>query len=240
MNELWLTVVIGLTLGFAGSFHCLGMCGPLALAIPVGNAQRGRTHIPITLYNLGRAFSYAMIGMVAGFVGSGFKWWGWQQGLSVMAGIWMLLFLFYRFKLPFRIPWLQAFHQKVQSVLSKKVQPGSISRSALMIGLLNGWLPCGLVYVALPAALVTAHPWQGSLLMFSFGIGTWPVMMGLMWAGHRLSIPIRQKMYRFVPYLTSVLAIVLILRGLNLGIPYVSPKLDDRKPQVEMCHRPRD
>lgn len=107
------------------------------------------------------------------------------------------------------------------------------------VGLLNGLLPCGLVYVAIAAALATMSSLNAMLLMFSFGIGTIPVMAGLMIFGHLISINIRQKINRSVPYFVGLMAVMLILRGMNLGIPYLSPKLEKESTEVSCCHKPQ-
>jgi sulfite exporter TauE/SafE len=108
--------------------------------------------------------------------------------------------------------------------------------SFLLIGLLNGLLPCGLVYVAIVAALATGKIWLGGLLMFSFGLGTIPMMAGMMIFGRRVSMRHRQLINRAIPYMVSVMACILILRGLNLGIPYVSPKMGDSVKEIPTCH----
>ena len=110
--------------------------------------------------------------------------------------------------------------------------------SLFPIGLLNGLLPCGLVYVAIAASLATMDTLHGVLLMFSFGLGTIPVMAGLMSFGHWISPAVRQKINRAVPYFVGVMAVMLILRGLNLGIPYLSPHMDKEATEASCCHRP--
>jgi sulfite exporter TauE/SafE len=194
--------------------------------------------IGIVLYNLGRAVTYASLGLVFGFLGNQFRLWGLQQIVSITAGFFLLLFLLSNFSFTSRIKWLAAINQRVQQGLGRLLKSSNRPTSLFPIGLLNGLLPCGLVYVAIAAALATTDTLQGVLLMFAFGLGTLPVMAGLMAFGHMISVTVRQKINRAVPYMIGMMAIVLILRGMNLGIPYVSPKLEKHATEVDCCHRP--
>ena len=218
MNELYLSILTGLSIGFLGSFHCIGMCGPIALALPVHRFSGVQKYVGIMLYNLGRAVTYSLLGFAFGLVGSQFRLWGLQQVISIGAGVMIL--------------WVQ---QGLGKLLSNAKNPTSL----FPVGLLNGLLPCGLVYVAIAAALATMSSLNAMLLMFSFGIGTIPVMAGLMMFGHLISINIRQKINRSVPYFVGLMAVMLILRGMNLGIPYLSPKLEKESTEVSCCHKPQ-
>ena len=238
MSDLVLSIVAGLGIGFLGSFHCVGMCGPLALVLPVNRFEPRGKYAGIALYNIGRAFTYAMLGLIFGFLGNQFRLWGLQQMISIGAGIFLLLVILSSFSMASRIKGLAWLHRTVQTRLSSLLKSIDRPVSLFPVGVLNGLLPCGLVYVAIAAALATADTLQGVLLMFAFGIGTIPVMAGLMLFGHLISIPIRQKINKAVPYMIGAMAIILILRGMNLGVPYLSPKLDKHTTEVSCCHRP--
>jgi uncharacterized protein len=238
MNELYISILTGLSIGFLGSFHCIGMCGPIALALPVHRFSGVQKYTGILLYNLGRAVTYSLLGLVFGFVGSQFRVWGLQQVISISAGVMILLFILSRFSLAAKIPGMSRLNQWVQQGLGKLLSTVKNPTSLFPIGLLNGLLPCGLVYVAIAAALATMSPLNAILLMFSFGMGTIPVMAGLMMFGHLVSINIRQKINRSVPYFVGLMAVMLILRGMNLGIPYLSPKLEKESTEVSCCHKP--
>lgn len=237
MSELGISILTGLSIGFLGSFHCIGMCGPIALALPVHAMNGVRKYISIALYNLGRAMTYGILGLIFGWVGSQFRLWGLQQFLSMGAGLLILLFLLTRYSVISRIVGMNRITMKVQSALGRILQSPKKATTFFSIGLLNGLLPCGLVYVAVAAALATTHIISGSVLMVAFGLGTIPVMAGLMTFGHLISVPVRQKINRAVPYFVGVMALMLILRGMNLGIPYLSPKMDPSTAGVECCHR---
>lgn len=239
MSALYLSILTGLSIGFLGSFHCIGMCGPIALALPVRSYQGAKKYVGIGLYNIGRAFTYGFLGLAFGFLGQQFRVWGLQQVISIAAGVLILLFIFSRFSFSSKIGWLAYLNKWVQKSLHRLLSTPKPVTSLFPIGLLNGLLPCGLVYVAIAAAMATMHTWYGVLLMFSFGLGTIPVMAGLMMFGHLLSGMARQKINKAVPYFVGMMAVMLILRGLNLGIPYLSPSMEKDSTEVSCCHKPQ-
>ncbi len=236
MNELLVSALTGLSIGFLGSFHCIGMCGPIALTLPVREQQGFKKYAGIFLYNLGRAVTYTLLGLILGYLGSRFRLWGMQQAVSILAGAFILFFVFSNLNLGVQFKWMQPAHAWVQKHLARLLVLSRRPRYLFPIGMLNGLLPCGLVYVAVAAAIATTHTGQAAIVMFSFGIGTIPVMAGLMLFGHLISVRWRQKINRAVPYVVGVMAILLILRGLNLGIPFISPKMMHNADQIESCH----
>ena len=205
--------------------------------LPVNQFTSSGKYAGILLYNLGRAVTYAALGLIIGFLGNQFRLWGLQQVVSISAGILLLLFILSNFSLTSKIKWLGDLNRAVQKGLSKLLSTISRPASLFSVGLLNGLLPCGLVYVAMAAALATTDTLQGVLLMFAFGMGTGPVMAGLMYFGQKISFPVRKKINRAVPYLVGVMAILLILRGMNMGIPYISPKMSQEANHIESCHQ---
>lgn len=162
--------------------------------------------------------------------------WGIQQVISILAGLMLLVFVLFHFKVRLPGKWFDAFQNNIRSGLQKLLTAKLSTPSFLFIGLLNGLLPCGLVYVAVVAALATGSTWLGGVLMFSFGIGTMPMMAGLMLFGRRISIHHRQLINKAIPYMVCIMAGILILRGLNLGIPYISPKMGESVKSVPTCH----
>lgn len=236
MNEIYVSIISGLSIGFLGSFHCIGMCGPIALSLPVRSYSGVHKYAGIFSYNIGRAVTYSVLGLIFGFLGSRFRLWGFQQAISIAAGVLILLFIFSRFTLSSRIPWLGKINQKVQKGMSQMLRSSDRPTPLFPLGLLNGLLPCGLVYVAIAAAIATMDTLQGVLLMFSFGLGTIPVMAALMSFGHLVSVKARQTLNKAVPYFVGVMAVMLILRGLNLGIPYLSPRMEKDATEASCCH----
>ena len=236
MNELIYCIISGLAIGSLGSFHCIGMCGPIALSLPVASDAKSNAFISIGLYNLGRAITYGALGLLFGLLGSQFRIWGIQQFVSILAGIVLLAFVLFHFKVRLPGSWFDAYQSKVRLTLQKLMTSKLSAGSFFMIGLLNGLLPCGLVYVAIVAALATGKIGLGALLMFAFGVGTMPMMAGVMVFGRRISMHHRQVINKTIPYMVSIMACILILRGLNLDIPYISPKMGETVKEVPMCH----
>jgi len=230
-------VITAILLGLVGSLHCVGMCGPIALALPLQHHSTRSRLSGITQYNLGKALTYALLGAISGIAGSTVRWAGGQQTLSIVAGTLILLALIgglvgKKFPMP---AFLNKPFGKVREQLGKLFKQKRAG-ALLMIGLLNGLLPCGLVYAALAGAAATGSAVNGALFMFAFGVGTIPALFTLSYAGAHLSNTFRQRLRRLVPVFVGVMAVLLIVRGLGLGIPYVSPTFVDNKVE-SCCHR---
>lgn len=235
----YIAILAGLSIGFLGSFHCLGMCGPLALALPVQQFSGVKKVIAISLYNLGRACTYGLMGVFFGFISSRFALYGFQQVLSISAGILILAALFLNY-LPLKsVGFFNTFTSKVKMWLGQLLKGASnIVPAFFIIGLLNGLLPCGLVYVAVTSSLAAGTMLNGFLLMFSFGLGTFPMMAGILFFAKIISQELRFKIKKLVPFFIGTMAVLLILRGLNLGIPYISPYVNDTTETMSSCHTP--
>ena len=111
---------------------------------------------------------------------------------------------------------------KVKTTLGSQFKNKSY-KSLFTIGLLNGFLPCGMVYVALFGAIAMQSISFGVLYMALFGLGTVPLMSSVVYLNSFLTLPIRNKIQKIIPYAAVCIGILFILRGLGLGIPYVSP-----------------
>lgn len=214
-------------IGILGSFHCIGMCGPIALALPLKNTNLISRVISSLLYNGGRSITYGIMGLLFGLLGRGLYLGGLQRWTSIALGILMILsvifpFLFKKVNLEGRIDQVLG---KVKALFARFLAVRSY-RSLFIIGLLNGLLPCGLVYIALAGAIVAGEALDGALFMVFFGLGTTPVMFALPVAGSMISLKIRKKISRIIPYFIVLIGLIFILRGLNLGIPYLSPHID--------------
>jgi sulfite exporter TauE/SafE len=235
------TAIAALLFGLAGSLHCLGMCGPLVLAVHTSTPGKSISLNKI-LYHLGRLLVYGILGALAGIVGEAASAFGWQQGLAILAGIVMLLLVLWpdRFKQgPFKLIAL------VKQTFSKLLQSKSYG-THLLLGMLNGMLPCGLVYMALAAALATGSLSSSISFMLFFGVGTAPALLA---AGSLLGYLSRKLKGASMKYLQVTLigvSMLLVLRGANLGIPYLSPKLTSSvnkaqkvEHQMDCCHKPK-
>jgi sulfite exporter TauE/SafE len=211
--------------GLISSLHCIGMCGPIAMMLPVDRNNQTKKVTQILTYHLGRISAYGTIGLIFGLLGKGFFMAGMQQQLSIFVGISMIIIVLipskifseYNFSKPiFRLI------SKIKTILGSQFRNKSY-QSLFIIGLLNGFLPCGMVYVALFGAIAMQSPGFGSLYMMLFGLGTIPLMSSVVYFNSFLSIPIRNKIQKAIPFVAFSIGVLFILRGLGLGIPYVSP-----------------
>ncbi len=235
-----------LTLGLLGSFHCVGMCGPIALAIPLKTDSWLQRVLGGIIYNLGRAVTYAIMGAVFGLLGQGLVMSGFQQWVSIIMGAVMILSVIAPSLYKNRFDTEKTvfgFVGKLKMSLRKLFSQSSHS-SLFLIGLLNGLLPCGLVYFAIAGAIATGSFYSGSLFMFIFGLGTIPMLLAVSLIGNMITLELRKKLTRVIPYTIVFVGVLFILRGLSLGIPYLSPpekamtvpveKTEDAKPAC--CH----
>lgn len=227
--------VAALVLGLLGSVHCIGMCGPIALALPL-HKERSKSITGILIYNSGRAFTYALLGAVSGLAGSAVKWAAGQQVLSITAGALILFTLLANAfgKKRAASPFTKGF-AAVRNVLGKLFKQKRYD-ALWLIGMLNGLLPCGLVYAGLAGAAATGNFFDGALFMFVFGLGTIPALFALSLAGTKISFSMRDKMRKAVPVFVGIMAFLLIIRGLGLGIPYLSPSFTDGQTVCSHCH----
>jgi len=211
--------------GLISSFHCIGMCGPIAMMLPVDRNNQAKKVTQILTYHLGRLTAYGSIGFVFGLLGKGFFLAGIQQNLSIFIGVAMIvivltpekIFAKYNFSKP-------AFKliSKIKTALGNQFRDKSY-KSLFTIGLLNGFLPCGMVYVALFGAIAMQSESLGVLYMILFGLGTVPLMSSVVYINSYLTLPIRNKIQKIIPYVAVCIGCLFILRGLGLGIPYISP-----------------
>lgn len=231
MTEILLA---GLGMGIAGSFHCIGMCGPLALSIPLDTSGSFARFLSVGLYNLGRVLTYFLMGAVLGWAGYRFAIIGYQQYFSIAMGIALLVMLLPARYVP-EIKWLKSAQQRIKKILARFLTRRNRPFSFLLIGTLNGLLPCGLVYMAIATALVIGGTIKSGVFMAAFGLGTIPLMAVLMLTGHHLSFSFRLRIKKLLPYFVAVVAVLMVLRGLNLGIPYISPAFSTGVGAVD-CH----
>lgn len=232
-------LITALIFGLLGSFHCVGMCGPIAFMLPVSRDNEVKKFLQIFLYHAGRLVSYGIIGLAFGLVGKSLDLFGFQQQLSILIGVLMIAVILvpavkfqkYNLSLP-----LYSIIGKIKSSLGaalKKKSPDTF----FTIGFLNGFLPCGLVYMAVFGAIATGNIMQGSLYMILFGLGTIPLMTTAVYFGRLLNGVMRQRIRKLIPVTVVIIGLLFILRGLGLGIPYLSPKQDKENITSTMvCH----
>ena len=236
MNEL--NIFAAFLIGLLGSTHCIGMCGPIAIALPLKNQSWLTRIISALIYNLGRSVTYGIMGAVFGLLGKGFQMIGIQQWVSISMGIIMILSVV--FPIIFRKyintdGFVSKWVGKLISALRKMFSRRSYT-SLLVIGLMNGLLPCGLVYMALAGAIVSGNSANGALYMVVFGLGTIPVMLSISLLGKIVSLQSRNKIRKIIPVIIVIIGILFILRGMNLGIKYISPKLNKAQTEEVIGH----
>lgn len=236
---MWQWIAGGFALGLFGSMHCVGMCGPLAMALPVHHLSNVKRFTALLLYQFGRIVTYASLGLLFGFAGRHIYIAGFQQWFSIGIGILVLLLLvlYYYYKKDVQPFFMQAFYKKIQGVIIILLRSPKNIWTYLMLGMANGLLPCGMVYVAIAAALTASTVNGGILFMAMFGLGTLPAMMTIGYFGTSLSLNVRTAMRKAVPYSIALMAVVLILRGMNLGIPFISPVLQSAPGVAAECYR---
>jgi sulfite exporter TauE/SafE len=215
-----MTFLAPLILGFAGSLHCIGMCGPLVLALPLANAERWQVLRQMAVYHSGRILTYTALGILFGLLGKGMAVAGFQQVLSIGAGALMIsmALVTWRFEsLVTSIPGFGQFTRKIQSRIGKlmRAHPG---RATFSMGLLNGLLPCGMVYAALAGAISAAGTLEGALFMAIFGLGTLPLLLAVSVLGRSFNMAVRKKIRLAQPVLLTIAGLLLIQRGLHLDL----------------------
>ena len=212
-------LVSGMLIGLFGSLHCVGMCGPIAMTVHTHG-----TGLRPLLYNVGRLIAYLSLGLVFGILGEGLSLFGWQQSLSILMGVSVILFALYP-KFQSRLintPW----HRYIVAPLKKQLVGLLKSKNAasyVIVGVLNGLLPCGLVYLALASGLALMDLAQATLLMAGFALGTFPFMLGIGWGSSLLKKRLQGSLRFVVPAFAIVVGLMLVVRGLALDIPYLSP-----------------
>jgi uncharacterized protein len=226
--DYWTAFILGLV----GSLHCAGMCGPLALALPSHSGNIWTLLRDRAAYNLGRVATYCGLGFMFGAFGKTLWLAGVQRWLSIVLGVTLLVGLLSSRRLTLWRP-VTFLVNRLKSQMSMTLRRRSAG-SLAVLGLLNGLLPCGLVYVACAGATATGGITAGVSYMAWFGAGTLPLMLVISFSGRLLPISWRLPLLKAVPLAVFLLATLLILRGMSLGVPFLSPDLANGS----CCHRP--
>ncbi len=224
-------------MGLIGSLHCVGMCGPIALMLPGNKEKRTRFIMGRLLYNSGRVLTYGIFGIGIGYFGEKIETLTSSSLLSLVLGSALLAGILVPAKLLRRFSpdgFIRHITQKIKSfvaLLFKKHFMGV----QFVFGLVNGLLPCGMVYAALSGAFLTAGPSEGFLFMVLFGIGTVPAMLGLSLGSTFFRGYFRLHFSKLIHITYGVLAIWLIVRGFYFQ---QSPAEKDRLSAagITICH----
>ena len=234
---LWSALVLGLL----GSFHCIGMCGPIAFLLPLNRTNRSKRIFQLFSYHIGRLFTYGLLGFVFGLLGKSLNLFGIQQQLSISIGVGMILMILipskifsrYNFSKP-----MYALVGNVKNVMGVYLKKKS-SKTFFVLGFLNGLLPCGLVYMAVFGAMASGGATYGALYLVLFGLGTVPLMTVAIYLGNFLKGKAKQNILKAIPVFVVVIGLLFILRGMGLGIKYISPSEMVTKQQIDSqydCH----
>jgi len=227
-------IIPGLMMGFVGGAHCAGMCGPLIISLACARAGKGNAWMGALVYQSGRLASYLLVGVGFAIIGSAFSMVGWQQTLSIIAGVAVLAGVFFGSKWMGN-PLIARWVLWIKHHFSARMRSTGL-RSTFGLGMINGFLPCGLVYVAGASAASYGHAVAAMVFMAAFGLGTFPLMLALQFSGNKVSPSFRMKLQKLIPVMWGVMGVLLILRGLNLGIPYLSPHFSGLNGACPHCH----
>jgi uncharacterized protein len=218
--------------------HCIGMCGPLSLALPLHHLSKTKKFFSLLLYQFGRIITYSVIGLLFGLAGRRIYIGGYQQAFSIIMGTIVLIFaaLYFLRNRTVHLKFLDRFYLFIQQKVVKLLRSPHGIFTFLLLGMANGLLPCGMIYIALATTLSFPEVSQSVLFMAMFGAGTLPAMMLAGYASQMIRPKWRIEIRKLVPVFISIMGIILILRGLDLGIPFISPKLPHATAQAVACH----
>ena len=231
-----------LILGIVANLHCFAMCGPIAMSVPINRKSEFTILTSSFFYQTGRILMYSILGFAVGFIGFGIHLVGILQGLSIIAGIGIILYA-WRYQLLgegadklFKTTLPYNLNSRMMGKIAKNKSPFK----PLLLGMLNGILPCGMVYTALITSLLTGNAVSGSISMLFFGLGTYPTMIVLMYLTQKTATRFRSKINRYLPIILTLVGMLIVLRGMNLNIPYLSPQatFSEEKNNIEVksCH----
>jgi hypothetical protein len=219
-------------MGLVGSLHCVGMCGPISLMMPTDKSKRFSFVLGRILYNVGRITTYSLIGLMFGLMGEQMSLFASQKALSITFGILIIVVLMMPKKFQNQIsilPFVYRFNSFIKSKLSVFFKKYSYF-SQFTFGLLNGLLPCGLVYAAMSGAFLMSHIWEGTLFMFLFGLGTLPMMLSFGLGSHWVKNILGNKLQKLIPITLILSAFLLLYRGFFVELP--KPNLEE----ITNCH----
>lgn len=225
---------LAVSMGLISSFHCVGMCGPIALALPVHKGSRARQVAGVLAYHTGRAFTYALFGLLVGTLGASLGWLGVLRYASVAIGIAMVGYTVWPSALGQRLHmplfWQRAIgrvKQKMGVYIKKTDLP-----SMVLLGMLNGAVPCGMVYMALMSSVATGHAWASAAFMALFGLGTMPAMLLLGFAKLQFTPALRTRIRKLTPILMAIAGVWLVARGL---MPSSYPTHANHSHEITIC-----
>lgn len=224
------------TIGLFGSLHCLGMCGPLMLVVQQGR-PKGQILLETLLYQTGRISTYALVGFLFGSLGWGVHLFGRQRELAIATGVFILIAALFQLDLETplkRIKLFEKLQTKLRKLFGNKIK-NSGSSSRFFLGIINGLLPCGLVYLAVLGAANASSPWLGAAYMSCFGLGTLPLLLAGLYASYRFAPKLRKHIRVFTTIILLLTGALLIWRGVHYAVPAAFWNFQDMV-FPPMCH----
>lgn len=212
---------IALSLGFFGSLHCIGMCGPLALIACKTEASPSTSNNSIFLYQIGKIITYMILGLLFGLLGEFLFLTNIQKIISISGGVLLIGLVLLSLNIDTLLQ-KSNVGNKISSIVGKlllKYTNRAQTKSAFTIGMINGLLPCGLVYLALAGAVLCTNALESSLFMLSFGLGTIPAMTGFLKGFNRLPFNVKRYFNKALPVVTFCFGLFMIYRGVVIDMP---------------------
>lgn len=214
MNALIFQFIFGL----GSSLHCIGMCGPLNFILPMNRQDKWKMSIDLAIYHLGRITTYAIIGMLIGLVGNLLAFKQLQSYIAFIFGFLLLIYglnYFIKVKIP-------AYFSQGNSGLLKiynKLLKSNAKSNILLLGILNGLLPCGMVYAAMAVSFLNQDIYYGGLMMLAFGLGTIPAFVLLLLGSKNKSLRTLAAKYHLQPSLMIIAGLLVCLKSTATIMP---------------------
>lgn len=219
-------LIAGLVLGLTSNFHCLGMCGPIALMIPLDRSSNAKVAGGLFQYHLGRIAVYAVLGFAFGAIGLTMRFIGWLQWLSIISGAILIVYAWWKYR--GKSSETSLFGGRLFKLL-QKIRTWALNSNSpfklFILGTVNGLLPCGMVYVALVNAVLADSYLTSGLAMTLFGVGTMPILLAVSIFGNKMKSFKSVRWSKIAPYMITIVGLLIMLRGMNLGIKFISPKI---------------
>lgn len=222
-------------MGLLGSVHCAVMCGPIVLGLPFSKQASWQSVLQVLLYQLGRVAVYVILGAIVGAIGGSIALLAKQEIVSLMIGISIVFFAILQLSGKY-VAHIQRWQVKLVAPLSKLM--GKMLKLpiwGLAAGMLNGLIPCGMVYLALATSLNQANYKSGAYFMLLFGLGTTPLMFFISIGGVYLRKYLKFNTQQFLPWFALFIGVLFVLRSANLNIPFLSPAIHNHYGTVEKC-----
>lgn len=242
-------LISAVLLGLAANLHCIGMCGPISMALPLDRSSNWKILSGALTFHFGRLLTYSLLGGFIGLIGLSITTLGIMQWLSILSGIVLIIFAWRGLfgKIFSGNAAFSGISMKVSRGMGKLLKSRNPAK-LLFLGMLNGVLPCGMVFAALLNALLAGSPMMSGIAMFTFGVGTLPALLVVAFAAQKIGSKLRSRFNQVAPYFLTIIGILVVLRGMNLDIPLISPHIqvtevtednsEEAAPEVEMscCH----